>query len=104
MLTKAPVIRERFDRTEAGVDGALMEPDKTEQLLASEVRYRRLFESAKDGILILDGGTGEIIDVNPFMLELLGYSRQEFLGRRLWDIGPFKDKRNSQESFRVLQE
>jgi PAS domain S-box-containing protein len=89
---------------EAGVDLGLMQPDKTEQLLSSEVRYRRLFESAKDGILILDAGTGEIIDINPFMLDLLGYSRQEFLGIRLWEIGPFRDKRNSQESFRELQE
>jgi two-component system cell cycle sensor histidine kinase/response regulator CckA len=75
-----------------------------EDLRASEVRYRRLFESAQDGILMLDAATGEIIDVNPFILNLLGYSREGFLGKRLWEIGPFKDQRNSQESFRVLQE
>ena len=40
----------------------------------SEVRYRRLFETAKDGILILDADTGKIIDANPFMTDLLGYS------------------------------
>src|SRR5277367_1006487 len=40
----------------------------------SEVRYRRLFQTAKDGILILDADTGKIIEANPFMTELLGYA------------------------------
>jgi PAS domain S-box-containing protein len=62
-----------------------------ELLQASELRYRRLFETAKDGILILDAKTGEITDVNPFLLNLLGYTYDEFIGTRLWEIGPFKD-------------
>jgi PAS domain S-box-containing protein len=49
-------------------------------LEASETRYRRLFEAAKDGILILDAETGKIVDVNPFLLELTGYARKDFLG------------------------
>ena len=36
----------------------------------SEARYRRLFETAKDGILLLDADSGQIIDVNPFIAEL----------------------------------
>jgi len=44
-----------------------------EDLRASEMRYRRLFESAKDGIIILDAETGRIVDVNPFLVELLGF-------------------------------
>ena len=63
-----------------------------EALAASEIRYRRLFETAKDGILILDADTGKIIDANPFMTELLGYSHDEFLGKELWEIGLFSDK------------
>ena len=47
---------------------------------ASERRYRRLFETAKDGILILDGDSGQIVDVNPFLAALMGYSRGTFLG------------------------
>ena len=62
-----------------------------EKLLASETQYRRLFESAKDGILILDADTGEIVDVNPFLKEMLGYTQAEFLGKQLWEIGLFKD-------------
>jgi PAS domain S-box-containing protein len=58
-----------------------------EALKASEIRYRRLFESAKDGILILDAETGIIVDVNPFLIELLGSSQEEFLGKELWELG-----------------
>ncbi|RPH55795.1 MAG: PAS domain S-box protein, partial [Chloroflexi bacterium] len=53
-------------------------------LIVSETRYRRLFEAAKDGILILEADTGQIIDVNPFLIDLLGYSREEFIGKELW--------------------
>ena len=71
-------------------------------LQASETRYRRLFESAKDGILILDKDTGQIIDVNPFMTELTGYPRADFLGKRLWEIGAFKDAGAARDSFAEL--
>jgi PAS domain S-box-containing protein len=74
-----------------------------EGLRTSEIRYRRLFESARDGILILDAATLKITDVNPFMSELLGYSRDEFLGKELWEIGLFSDKEASQRAFRELQ-
>ncbi len=75
-----------------------------ETLRDSETRYRRLFETAKDGILLLVADTGQITDVNPFLIELLGYSREEFLGKRLWEIGPFKDVAASQAAFLELQQ
>ena len=68
------------------------------------MRYRRLFESARDGILILDAGTGKITDVNPFMIELLAYTREEFLGKELWEIGVYHDKNESVAAFNKLQE
>jgi PAS domain S-box-containing protein len=74
-----------------------------EELRTSESRYRRLFEAARDGILILDGVTLRITDVNPFMTELLGYSPDEFLGKELWEIGRSSDKEDSQNAFRELQ-
>src|SRR5512139_821543 len=52
-------------------------------LTAWEIRYRRLFETAKDGILILDADTGRITDANPFLQNLLGYSHAELLGKML---------------------
>ena len=70
----------------------------------SEVRYRRLFEASKDGVLILDFSNGRIIDVNPFMRELLGYSNDEFLGKELWEIGLFSDKAANESMVRELQE
>jgi diguanylate cyclase (GGDEF)-like protein/PAS domain S-box-containing protein len=73
------------------------------ELKASEARYRRLFETAKDGILILDADTGRISDANPFLQDLLGYSHAELLGKRLWEIGPFRDITASQDAFRELQ-
>jgi PAS domain S-box-containing protein len=79
-------------------------PSRTQEgLRSSEIRYRRLFEAARDGILILNAVTLKITDVNPFMTELLGYSRDEFLGKELWEIGLFSDKEASQNAFRELQ-
>ncbi len=75
-----------------------------ELLKTSETRYRRLFETAQDGILLLDAATGEITDVNPFMVDMLGYPREHFLGRRLWEIGPVKDEESSRRAFLQLQE
>jgi PAS domain S-box-containing protein len=69
----------------------------------SEVRYRRLFETAQDGILILDAADGTILDSNPFMSDLLGYSQAEFLGKQLWEIGLFTDKAENETAFRELQ-
>ncbi len=74
-----------------------------ERLRASETRYRRLFESAQDGILILDAVTHQITDVNPFMVELLGYARDEFLGKELWEIGVLADAAASRNAFQALQ-
>nr|MBA2494034.1 PAS domain S-box protein [Acidobacteriota bacterium] len=70
----------------------------------SEICYRRLFESACDGILILDAVTRKITDVNPFMVELSGYSRDEFLGKELREIGLLKDEEAGKTAFRELQE
>jgi two-component system cell cycle sensor histidine kinase/response regulator CckA len=75
-----------------------------EALENSEKRYRRLFESAKDGILILDADTGIVVDANPFLLRLLSYSHEELCGNFIWDIGTFKDISCSQEAFKVLQD
>jgi PAS domain S-box-containing protein len=72
-------------------------------LKASEMRYRRLFETAQDGILILNADTGQIDDVNPFLTDMLGYTREQLLGNKLWEIGPFKDTKASKAEFRELQ-
>jgi PAS domain S-box-containing protein len=75
-----------------------------EKLIVSETRYRRLFEAAKDGVLILDAETGKIVDVNPFLVDLLGYSREKFVEKAIWEIGFFKDIIENKEKYLELQE
>jgi PAS domain S-box-containing protein len=74
-----------------------------EALRISGSRYRRLFETARDGILLLDADTFRIEDVNPYLIELLGYSHAEFLGKKLWEAGPFADRAECKEMFVELQ-
>jgi PAS domain S-box-containing protein len=69
----------------------------------SELRYRRLFEAAQDGILILDGKTGAIDDANPFLTGLIGYSREELLGKMLWELGAFEDSAALKQALMDLQ-
>lgn len=69
----------------------------------SELRYRRLFEAARDGVLILDPDTRKIVDANPFISELLGYTREELRGKELYEIGLLKDRAASEAAFQKLQ-
>jgi PAS domain S-box-containing protein len=81
-----------------------MSADSNPTLNQSELRYRRLFETAQDGILILDYKTGEIEDVNPFLLDLLGYEKADLVGKVLWEIGAIVDKKPAIVAFEVLKE
>jgi PAS domain S-box-containing protein/putative nucleotidyltransferase with HDIG domain len=74
-----------------------------QSLKKSELRYRRLFETAQDGILILNAKTGSISDVNPFLINMLGYSREEIVKKKLWEVGAFMDVEASRSSFQALQ-
>lgn len=74
-----------------------------EALEISELRYRRLFETAKDGIIILDAESGVIDDINPFLENMLGYSRESLVGKKLWQIGPMKDVKACKKAFLELQ-
>ena len=73
-----------------------------DELRISEVRYRRFFETTKDGILILDARTGRVADVNPSLVQLLGYSREAFLGKRIWELEFFKHIVRDQGAFEGL--
>ena len=73
-----------------------------EALKISEMRYRRLFEAARDGILMLDSESGKITDANPFMTDLIGCSHGDLVGKELWEIGLLKDKEASRRAFRLL--
>jgi two-component system CheB/CheR fusion protein len=70
-------------------------------LIKSELR--RLFQTAQDGILILNAETGSISDVNPYLINMLGYSREEFAEKKLWEVGAFKDMEASRKAFLALR-
>src|ERR1041385_6762782 len=104
MSSSMKVLQVKNSDSNVVTDDDLPARDQTQsRLRISELRYRRLFEAARDGILILDAVTLKITDVNPFMTELLDYSHAEFLGKELWEIGLFSDKEASQAAFKELQ-
>jgi PAS domain S-box-containing protein len=109
MINKAEKKQLQLDNSELARQISLLEETLREKDLAAEVmqdsekRYRRLFESAQDGILILDADTGMVVDVNPFLTHLLGYSYDQFCGKYIWEIGAFKDITASKDAFNVLQ-
>jgi len=98
----------RIEKAEPGAILVLI-TDVTERsevehrLLISEVRYRKLFETAKDGILLIDPLTEKIIDANPFLLDMIKYSKEEILGKELWEIGAVKDIAYAKMMFAELQ-
>ena len=77
--------------------------ETAEALSASELRYRRLFEAARVGVLILDAETGMVMDVNPYLIELLGVTREVFLGKKVWELGFFKDLVANEANFVELK-
>lgn len=91
--------RERPSAHKTRLDGR-----REQALQATELRYRRLFEAARDGILILDVDTGRITDVNPFLVELLGFSHAEMVGQTVGELSPFKDIEENQVMLERLQQ
>jgi PAS domain S-box-containing protein len=86
-------------------EGATGNESRTKQAIrTAEFNYRRLFEAAKEGILILGADTGRIRDVNPFLIELLGFSHDELVGTPIWELGPFKDIVSNQARFEQLHQ
>jgi PAS domain S-box-containing protein len=100
LLAQLEALRQRVAELEAA-DAAHQQAQAALQI--SETSYRRLFETAQDGILILDADSGQITDVNPFLVNMLGYSHAQLLGKQLWEIGPFKDVAAARAAFQELQ-
>ena len=78
--------------------------NKKKDLQVFEKRYRRLFESAKDGIIILNADNGVIVDVNPYLINMLGYSKEQFLSKHIWDIGTKENVIISKQMYKELQD
>ena len=116
LIAENTALRARIEELEAAIANGLLEMDKPvennrvkgslrmNELKASESRYRRLFETAQDGILILNARTGKIEDANPFLVDLIGYSQAELVGKSLWEIGLFEDVAANLSMYRELKE
>ena len=93
-----------FDQMAQSLEQRENQHQKIENALtASEMRYHRLFETAQDGILILDAVSGRIEDVNSSLIDMLGHARETLLGNKLWEVGPFKEIEAIKSAFGELQ-
>jgi PAS domain S-box-containing protein len=103
------IVRVSAQRPPGGLDCRLVMVDITgskreeDKVRVSETRYRRLFEAAHDGVLLLDPGTRKITDANPFMTQLLGYSHDQLVGKELFELGLLKDEAASRKMFEQLK-
>jgi diguanylate cyclase (GGDEF)-like protein/PAS domain S-box-containing protein len=116
LIAENSALQARIAKLEAAIANGLQERDELVEndqangthnrsaLEASENRYRRLFETAQDGIIILDARTGKIEDANPFLENLIGYTQSELQGKSLWEIGLFKDVEANLSMYRELKE
>lgn len=75
----------------------------TERLALSELSYRTLFETTQEGILIIDGVTGKIKKMNPYIINLLGYGQNELFEKHAWEIGLFNDVMSNKKAFMAMQ-
>jgi PAS domain S-box-containing protein len=100
--TRTEQAEARTDQAEMRIEQA--ETRSEEAIRASELGYRRLFEAAKEGILILEADTGRIRDVNPFLIEMLGFSNDELVGTPIWELGPFRDIVANKARFEQLRQ
>ena len=106
-VSRAAPIRDEFSRITGwvGSNTDIHYLKQTEAALhVTETRFRRLFETAKDGVVILDTNSKKITEVNPFICQLLGYSHEHFLGKELWEIGLFTNKSANEGAVRELQQ
>jgi PAS domain S-box-containing protein len=119
MITSLTGKGDRIKGIEAGAEEFLTKPfDKTEvlarikmllkvkeleaALAQSEKHYRSIFETSKDGLLILDKPEGNIIDVNQAIVDLLGYPREDLLGKKVMDFGILKDAEDFEKVYTQL--
>jgi PAS domain S-box-containing protein len=100
--TRTEAAKARTEQAEMRTEQA--ETRSEQAIRASELSYRRLFEAAQDGILILDADTGRISDANPFLIGMLGFSHSELAGTPIWELGPFRDVVSNKAKFEQLQQ
>jgi PAS domain S-box-containing protein len=90
-------VRRIARRKATGVTKLLREAEQARR--ASEAQFRLVFETAREGIWLMDAKTGILLDVNPFLQDLVGYSRAELIGKKPWDVGLFVDAEGARARF-----
>jgi len=99
--TRTEQAKARSEQAESRREEAETRSEKA--IRASDINYRRLFEAAQDGILILEANTGLISDVNPALTHLLDLSREELIGKPIWELGSAGDSVCNKAKFEQLQ-
>ena len=102
-LQQAETLLRAFRWGDGDAPGGRHAASDANQVRVSEIRYRRLFEASHDGIVIIDPDTRKIIDANPFMTKLLGYSLGDLIGMEIFEIGLFSDAQANQDMFETLK-
>jgi PAS domain S-box-containing protein len=102
-LSKSTNQGEKTQKTVQAKNLLEKETERDDKLRESESRYRRLFEAAQDGILILDFETGNITDANPFIIKIIDLPLTEIIGKKLWEIGLFSNIEESETAFNKLK-
>jgi len=75
-----------------------------QSIKSSEIKYRRLFETSKEGLILIDASTGIISDINPFVIDFLGFNREFYVGKKLWEILPVKNIPETKQAFKEIIE
>jgi two-component system CheB/CheR fusion protein len=75
-----------------------------EALVNAETRYKHLFESVKDGIIFVEGETGKINAINPFFTDLIGETKENFIGKEVWDVEFLKKLIPNKSTFTELSQ
>ncbi len=66
--------------------------------------YKNLFENASDGMMLINPDTGVILDANPFISHLLGFTQKHMIGKKVWQIDGKHPDGMTRDAFRELRE
>jgi len=78
--------------------------EKRQELTLSEDKYKGLFENSNDGIIILKAPSLEILDINREVVNSLGYSKEELIGKEIFILFKPENRGKVEDYFTVVEE